>query len=1058
MLATKMRQSFLDPKSSPTSNAASSPTPFSIDLTKPTMLPCLPLQQVASISNASPGHSSEATGGPQLLLSSIQRPLSPPHPRDMTSSLRSNKVSDKHTEEKATLAVPQSANEIPENQVYGIPMHPHSYLFPSQPTAMQMSQEALRNSFVARVSPASTLPQLLPDEVETPSGSRRGSKVVQDPKVAPTSHTPGHDYTPAYTSSQGHGQVRHRRSHSDSYGRGLDTASRQASDDRLQQTLAPHLYLNNGVDGHLQGHSPRSSPLVNQPQIAPPDQGTKRELKHHSGPPLARSAFANVAQVERRDLINGDAQEGIATHGLVKPSFGLQDVASSGTSMADSSPSISGDRRGQDDPRIPAVQPPNHKLYHITDPTAASQEEIRRHGENVYPEQGLNGSHGKQLLYQQSQLNVSSVSAVIPNFTDGQSLGQTASHHSSKYPSHTTHRDTVNTEPVPVEPVQVSAGLVVQTLSSGPVNRSETTSAGVSSRWTPGTRIASAPVPRTEAMQPQSRASQAIPGYMKVDPLSESRHGPRASEHTIGIAVNPAIPAKEPGGVEGSSYEPDPSNSDRENEGRVREGVQQKAAGHAHYLPKPTGDTTGKRKDFASLLHRKLSTLMSGPNEASQSQQEKPTEANTVQPSSRSFFPSNVFSSASQQARSLRHRSNHAPQGRATTEPHVVPPDGHTERHLDRPSQPTIYTGVQDLKNDGQPNPGATNAGAFHRSHRQPASTPVPPSTRPPLSRLPPIETDSTNLPDAIAKSVPPGLAAEQKYQGRTTASSSIPGHRSGTNSSGHKHSYSVPIAIAPAHVPNELSNRARHHRSMQPPSSIKHMPSTASSSRSYETIYQSQQEDETILMTPSSLAPTPLHEIPPPSHQAFTRSDEHLSEVNQTNPQMTAAERRSARARHTAWRLKELARQNDERQQPFFIPDDDDSDDERDVDPRMFSPFRYLGSRRRRTVSLLSHEAQDGTATNTAIGSPTTSILSTAPFVLPDERDPVKAAKEWRDQEEAGMKKVKKRRPRPGVVFVVKDDPNEENKPRPRRISEGGKARSGSSSSLARQAAGGSR
>lgn len=191
--------------------------------------------------------------------------------------------------------------------------------------------------------------------------------------------------------------------------------------------------------------------------------------------------------------------------------------------------------------------------------------------------------------------------------------------------------------------------------------------------------------------------------------------------------------------------------------------------------------------------------------------------------------------------------------------------------------------------------------------------------------------------------------------------------------------------------------------------------------------------------MTPSSLAPTPLAELPS-SQPTFSRSVEQVNEMPE-NTRQTPAERRSARARHNAWRLKEVQRHHEERlrEQDMLAEADDERRDVAIHDPRMFNPFRYLASRRKRTMSIISHEAQDGTAANTVVGSPTTSMLSTAPFALPDERDPVRAAEEWRNQEEAKMQKARrerKRRPRPGVVFAVKEDPHEESKPRPRKIS----------------------
>ncbi|KAJ3513656.1 hypothetical protein NLJ89_g2834 [Agrocybe chaxingu] len=90
-----------------------------------------------------------------------------------------------------------------------------------------------------------------------------------------------------------------------------------------------------------------------------------------------------------------------------------------------------------------------------------------------------------------------------------------------------------------------------------------------------------------------------------------------------------------------------------------------------------------------------------------------------------------------------------------------------------------------------------------------------------------------------------------------------------------------------------------------------------------------------------------------------------------------------------------------------------------------VFTPFRFLASKKNRSVSVASMEAQDGTAPSTVVGSPTTSIHSQVPFQIPSVRDPQRATEEWRDREEAGTKtrtKHKRRHP-PGVVFDVSEE-----------------------------------
>ncbi|KIM49197.1 hypothetical protein M413DRAFT_21461 [Hebeloma cylindrosporum] len=102
-----------------------------------------------------------------------------------------------------------------------------------------------------------------------------------------------------------------------------------------------------------------------------------------------------------------------------------------------------------------------------------------------------------------------------------------------------------------------------------------------------------------------------------------------------------------------------------------------------------------------------------------------------------------------------------------------------------------------------------------------------------------------------------------------------------------------------------------------------------------------------------------------------------------------------------------------------------------------VYTPFRFLRSRKPRAISLASLEAQDGTASNTVVGSPTASMHSQAPPVQsPPERDNRLATEEWRNREEAEAEvraKVKLRRQPPGVVFDVEEETPEDTQ-RPRR------------------------
>ncbi|KAI0928559.1 hypothetical protein AcV7_008982 [Taiwanofungus camphoratus] len=99
----------------------------------------------------------------------------------------------------------------------------------------------------------------------------------------------------------------------------------------------------------------------------------------------------------------------------------------------------------------------------------------------------------------------------------------------------------------------------------------------------------------------------------------------------------------------------------------------------------------------------------------------------------------------------------------------------------------------------------------------------------------------------------------------------------------------------------------------------------------------------------------------------------------------------------------------------------------------KMFTPFRLL-SRRHRTVSAASVEAVDGTAANTVLTGADSTRSSTAGRPSPPLRDPMVAAREWRNKEEAeltgrGTLRIR----RPGVTFDVEEDLPEASQPQRR-------------------------
>ncbi|KAJ7740675.1 hypothetical protein DFH07DRAFT_751419 [Mycena maculata] len=114
---------------------------------------------------------------------------------------------------------------------------------------------------------------------------------------------------------------------------------------------------------------------------------------------------------------------------------------------------------------------------------------------------------------------------------------------------------------------------------------------------------------------------------------------------------------------------------------------------------------------------------------------------------------------------------------------------------------------------------------------------------------------------------------------------------------------------------------------------------------------------------------------------------------------------------------------------------------DRKSPNSHVFTPFRYLTTKRNRRMSTASMDAVDGTAAsqpNTVMGSPTASMQSSQmPTQSPPRRDPRLATQDWRNQEESEvLARGKPRRMRPGVVFDVAEDPLEETKrSRPARI-----------------------
>ncbi|EFI28389.1 hypothetical protein CC1G_13923 [Coprinopsis cinerea okayama7 len=361
--------------------------------------------------------------------------------------------------------------------------------------------------------------------------------------------------------------------------------------------------------------------------------------------------------------------------------------------------------------------------------------------------------------------------------------------------------------------------------------------------------------------------------------------------------------------------------------------------------------------------------------------------------------------------------------------------------------------------------------------YRFPTNTTVPGSVRPPFVPLPsrddenPTRRPASHYQSDVPTSAPPTVqrhAIPRNPQEADSSGRTAPPNQLSSQSSRHKHSSSFPATIP--HPPASIDPRSsgQPHRSGHTivPGTTRQAPIPLPA-RSYETIHQTGNEgDETILMTPSSLAPMMLASN---SQQSFTRSIVPLRDsppefVNELVSSGFKAERQpsTAPSRHPEPQIDpKPSKVIDDREHPpkpskrrhrpkveteerhgsRAVPIHGSTEDLQQQKP-VFTPFRYLERARKqqlkRTMSQASLEARDGNgAPSTVVGSPSVSICSTAPFQLPPTQDPLAAAEEWRNKEEAKFQESKKnRRPRPGVVIGVAEDPGEDSKPsrRPKR------------------------
>jgi len=202
---------------------------------------------------------------------------------------------------------------------------------------------------------------------------------------------------------------------------------------------------------------------------------------------------------------------------------------------------------------------------------------------------------------------------------------------------------------------------------------------------------------------------------------------------------------------------------------------------------------------------------------------------------------------------------------------------------------------------------------------------------------------------------------------------------------------------------------------------------------------------EESILKTPSSLAHSILPPLQPTGSRTSVSSEARkkgifgmfrAKETQQPEPHSNARRRRSPdRGLSSSENVAHPTTTSDRRLKvppPITVPNPALPISERkSPNSRVFTPFRYLSTKRNRRVSTASMDAVDGTAANTVMGSPTASMQSSQmPPHSPPRRDPRTATQDWRNQEESNtLARGKPRRLRPGVVFDVAENPLEETK-----------------------------
>ncbi|KAF9053592.1 hypothetical protein BDZ89DRAFT_1056176 [Hymenopellis radicata] len=367
------------------------------------------------------------------------------------------------------------------------------------------------------------------------------------------------------------------------------------------------------------------------------------------------------------------------------------------------------------------------------------------------------------------------------------------------------------------------------------------------------------------------------------------------------------------------------------------------------------------------------------------------------------------------EAASLRMHRAGAPTPAIDSSKHKVPAEGGWKNSSPRSSQPTY--------------------GADHSNTTPPGPSPSAPSNTTPPSRSATTSYDSyaTRSSSVSASNVPPPSQAVHRPSAASYPSSSQLHQQNSVSLPQNTHVVTAPTTqTGPSSIsltrPLASTSQPRH----TAPTPIARTPS-----------------HDSIMKTPSSLAASVLKKTPSrTSLSGSLGSQTHESKkksflgIFKSKAVSTPAMVRAPLVSSTPVSKEERSSNATSSKKPLSskvaVPPPTSAPPPQTTQPgsnlhhsSSFTPFKYLSSKRHRTVSGASLEALHGTATNTVVGSPTASMLSSNPAPPPPVRDPVVAAREWSNAESSHRRNGKLKVRRPGVVFELKDEHPPEDKPK---------------------------